>query len=131
MVPVSRIWVESPEDRFSREEQAGRPPRDIARDRQWAGIMRARRAETRRLRAEEAAELEHERSMAEMDAERAKNSRRFHSTALSNLVQHRREIEDYMRAGVEQAREDGVSWTVIGDALGVSKQAARKRFRDL
>src|SRR5215211_7685835 len=31
---------------------------------------------------------------------------------------------------VAQAREGGESWTSIGDRLGVSKQAARKRFAD-
>src|SRR5829696_221903 len=31
---------------------------------------------------------------------------------------------------VGQAREGGESWTSIGDRLGVSKQAARKRFAD-
>jgi hypothetical protein len=31
---------------------------------------------------------------------------------------------------VSQARESGESWTSIGDRLGVSKQAARKRFAD-
>jgi hypothetical protein len=31
---------------------------------------------------------------------------------------------------VGQARESGESWTAIGDRLGVSKQAARKRFAD-
>src|SRR5215213_5539343 len=31
---------------------------------------------------------------------------------------------------VGQARDNGESWTAIGDRLGVSKQAARKRFAD-
>src|SRR5918995_5634856 len=31
---------------------------------------------------------------------------------------------------VGQARENGESWTSIGDRLGVSKQAARKRFAE-
>ncbi len=31
---------------------------------------------------------------------------------------------------VSQARDSGESWTAIGDRLGVSKQAARKRFAD-
>src|SRR5215212_1360539 len=31
---------------------------------------------------------------------------------------------------VGQARDSGESWTSIGDRLGVSKQAARKRFAD-
>lgn len=30
---------------------------------------------------------------------------------------------------VAQAREQGVSWAEIADALGVSRQAAAKRFR--
>ena len=33
-----------------------------------------------------------------------------------------------LRAAIAAAREAGDSWTVIGAALGVSKQAARQRF---
>ncbi len=33
-----------------------------------------------------------------------------------------------LRAAVREARDAGDSWTVIGAALGVSKQAAQQRF---
>jgi dihydroxyacetone kinase len=36
--------------------------------------------------------------------------------------------ESALRAAVRAAREAGDSWTVIGAALGVSKQAAQQRF---
>lgn len=36
--------------------------------------------------------------------------------------------ESELRAAVSVAREAGDSWTVIGAALGVSKQAAQQRF---
>lgn len=36
--------------------------------------------------------------------------------------------ESELRAAVRAAREAGDSWTVIGAALGVSKQAAQQRF---
>jgi dihydroxyacetone kinase len=36
--------------------------------------------------------------------------------------------ESELRAAVREAREAGDSWTVIGAALGVSKQAAQQRF---
>jgi hypothetical protein len=32
---------------------------------------------------------------------------------------------------VRRAREAGVTWTAIGSALGVSRQAATERFRDV
>ncbi len=39
-----------------------------------------------------------------------------------------REIEDGTRARVWQARQDGATWQQIGDAIGVSKQAAQQRY---
>lgn len=36
--------------------------------------------------------------------------------------------EEALRVAVRAARETGDSWTVIGAALGVSKQAAQQRF---
>jgi len=35
---------------------------------------------------------------------------------------------DFQRSAVQQARRSGVSWVEIGDALGISKQAAQQRF---
>ncbi|MCG8275987.1 DUF2812 domain-containing protein [Stenotrophomonas sp. NLF4-10] len=35
---------------------------------------------------------------------------------------------DFQRSAVQQARRSEVSWVEIGDALGVSKQAAQQRF---
>lgn len=39
-------------------------------------------------------------------------------------------VEDLTRQAVAAARLDGASWSVIGAALGISKQAAAKRFGD-
>lgn len=36
--------------------------------------------------------------------------------------------QEDLRAAVREARRRGDSWTVIGVALGVSKQAAQQRF---
>lgn len=33
-----------------------------------------------------------------------------------------------LRDAVDQARANGDSWTIIGTALGISKQAAQQRF---
>lgn len=38
------------------------------------------------------------------------------------------EAQSAMAAAVEQLRADGASWSQIGDALGMTKQAAEKRF---
>lgn len=36
--------------------------------------------------------------------------------------------DEVVRAVVRQAREDGATWQVVGDALGVTRQAAFQRF---
>ena len=38
------------------------------------------------------------------------------------------DAERQLRAAVDAARASGESWTVIGAALGVSRQAAQQRF---
>jgi len=38
------------------------------------------------------------------------------------------DAEQQLRAAVQDARVAGDSWTMIGAALGVSKQAAQQRF---
>ncbi len=37
-------------------------------------------------------------------------------------------VESATRTAVQQARETGASWSEVGAALGVSKQAAHARF---
>lgn len=37
----------------------------------------------------------------------------------------------HLRMIVGQARAEGVSWKSIGDRLGVSRQAAQQRFKDV
>lgn len=44
------------------------------------------------------------------------------------LIEHIREIQDGLGDAVDDARQAGASWQQIGDALGVSKQAAQQRF---
>ncbi len=41
----------------------------------------------------------------------------------------RREVEELVDGAVQRARENGVTWTEIGAALGVSHQAAMKRYK--
>lgn len=41
------------------------------------------------------------------------------------------DAEQALRAAVADARRAGDSWAVIGAALGVSRQAAHERFRDV
>lgn len=49
--------------------------------------------------------------------------------ALHAAAQFRREAEERIRGIVDEARESGATWTQIGDALGVSHQAAMKRYK--
>jgi DNA-directed RNA polymerase specialized sigma24 family protein len=54
-------------------------------------------------------------------------------TVLQDISQQQERIEEmqaYQRSAVAQARLTGHSWTEIGKALGMSRQAAHERFRD-
>jgi hypothetical protein len=45
------------------------------------------------------------------------------------IAQHLGELADHLIGHfVDQARNSGASWAEIGEALGVTKQAAQKRF---
>src|SRR6187431_2390615 len=61
--------------------------------------------------------------------------KKVHENALDQLsdavlaADHLGELADHLIGHfVDQARRSGASWTEIGRAMGVSKQAARKRF---
>ena len=41
-----------------------------------------------------------------------------------------RESERLLHIAVTDCRADGCSWSEVGDALGVSRQAARRRFME-
>lgn len=49
---------------------------------------------------------------------------------LVDLVQLRDEVDKALDTAVAGTRENGASWTEIGRALGVTRQAARQRFAD-
>lgn len=44
------------------------------------------------------------------------------------LVRRRRRLDDDIAAEVARLRAAGVSWTIIGQALGISRQGARQRY---
>lgn len=48
--------------------------------------------------------------------------------ALYAAAANRRAAEDAVTAAVAAARESGVSWAAVGSVLGVSRQAAQKRY---
>lgn len=53
------------------------------------------------------------------------------ATAFRRIIAARKAVDaaqDELRAAVAAARSAGDSWTVIGAALGISKQAAHERF---
>lgn len=49
-------------------------------------------------------------------------------TSIGRAVSIQSAADDVVRAVVQQARQHGATWQVIGDALGVSRQAAFQRF---
>ncbi|MCL2482667.1 MAG: hypothetical protein FWF43_04475 [Propionibacteriaceae bacterium] len=51
--------------------------------------------------------------------------------AITEAVSQRDQAEDAIEAAVAQARHDGASWTMIGSALGISRQDALKRYGEL
>ena len=48
--------------------------------------------------------------------------------ALSQLADLGERVEWAMLSVIGEARTEGVTWSAIGDALGVTKQAAQQRF---
>ncbi|WP_018584628.1 hypothetical protein [Salinispora arenicola] len=51
--------------------------------------------------------------------------------ALGILAQVERWQRPLIERAVAQARETGLSWTEIGNALGISRQSAHERFRNI
>jgi hypothetical protein len=49
--------------------------------------------------------------------------------ALAGAAELRREAERLQTVAVRRARHDGLSWAEIAAVLGVSKQAAHRRYR--
>jgi hypothetical protein len=49
--------------------------------------------------------------------------------ALRALAVRAREVERLTALAIEDCRAEGVRWAEIGEALGISRQAAQQRFR--
>ena len=65
----------------------------------------------------------------EFDFEKAVSTGRDPLLALHLASQFREYIDQQLFEVVQEARESGATWTQIGEALGVSHQAAMKRFK--
>lgn len=50
---------------------------------------------------------------------------------LETIVSARRELDRMEFEAVQVVREAGATWEDIGDALGISRQAARQRFGEV
>lgn len=50
-------------------------------------------------------------------------------TVIQDMQLMRTAADDAIRAVVTDMRADGASWSEIGDALGVTRQAAQQRYR--
>ena len=56
----------------------------------------------------------------------------YTGTALNEImdaVEAREDAEDRISRAVDRAREEGATWAMIGQALGVTRQGALKRYR--
>ena len=62
--------------------------------------------------------------MTRTDAERVND----YLDSMSRVVARRNALEREVAVCVSAARAAGVPWSKIGDALGVSKQAAQQRY---
>jgi len=51
--------------------------------------------------------------------------------AITDAISQRDQAQGAIEAAVTQARLDGASWTIIGSALGISRQGALKRYGQL
>ncbi len=47
---------------------------------------------------------------------------------VKDAARHLERAESDLRASVARARERGATWQQVGDALGISRQAAHERF---
>lgn len=63
------------------------------------------------------------------DLDQATSRGRDPLRALHWAAQFRAYIDQQLFDVVSEARESGATWTQIGDALGVSHQAAMKRYK--
>lgn len=63
------------------------------------------------------------------DLDNASSTGRDPLRALHWAAQFREYVEQQLFDVVAEARESGATWTQIGNALGVSHQAAMKRFK--
>lgn len=55
----------------------------------------------------------------------------LHLAALENITEKAREEADKVPQAVAAARRAGASWAQIGKALGVTRQAAWEKYREL
>jgi len=63
------------------------------------------------------------------ESENAASTGRDPLRALHWAAQFRAYIDQQLGEVVREARDSGATWTQIGDALGVSHQAAMKRYK--
>lgn len=54
--------------------------------------------------------------------------KKFDTSRLHGLADAAREAQDALEAEIVRLRQQGASWSDIGDALGVTRQSAWARF---
>ena len=64
-------------------------------------------------------------------APRAKPGQAAATGRLKDLVERRRQLQGEIDLEVRSLLEHGHSWTVVGRAIGLTRQGARQRYRHL
>lgn len=98
---------------------------------QAAEVLRAvdhRRVLTTRTRADQAAPLERWADAVEPEDLRIANTNALR--AIAELVDQRHHVDTELTRAVRSARSAHRSWSEIGAMLGVSKQAAQRKYGD-
>jgi hypothetical protein len=121
LIPVSRIWIETPEQRFERELAAGRSPAQVEEDRR---DVHNRRITRQRLREQQ----EQERQERERAESIYRDPFGYYPNAIWQTHRAVRETERALAQLIREARGYGLTWQAIANAMELSRQAVHKRY---
>ena len=125
---MTRIRVESAEDRLAREEAAGRSPAELKTERLAVASYELEQLIARDEQDQERREDETLAWDAEHERRYQRDPRGYTLGALESAVERRDEVQRHVDEAVADARDEGASWSEIARVLHVSKQAAQQKY---